>query len=52
MHAITLKTSIPGPKSQALLVRRKAALPQGPLHIAPIFVGRGGYEAARFALGI
>ena len=40
MSAICLKTGIPGPKSQALLARRKAAVPQGPFHIAPIFVER------------
>ena len=38
---ISLKTPIPGPKSQALLARRKAAVPQGPFNIAPIFVERG-----------
>ena len=41
MKTISLKTSIPGPKSQALLARRKAAVPQGPFNIAPIFVERG-----------
>jgi 4-aminobutyrate aminotransferase/(S)-3-amino-2-methylpropionate transaminase len=41
MHTISLKTAIPGPKSQALLARRKAAVPQGPFNIAPIFVDRG-----------
>ena len=41
MTTIWLKTSIPGPKSQALLARRKAAVPQGPFNIAPIFVERG-----------
>src|SRR5229473_45639 len=41
MHAISLKTPIPGPKSLALLARRKAAVPQGPFNIAPIFVERG-----------
>jgi 4-aminobutyrate aminotransferase/(S)-3-amino-2-methylpropionate transaminase len=39
--AISLKTSVPGPKSQALLRRRQAAVPQGPFHIAPIFVEHG-----------
>jgi len=41
MTTIALRTSIPGPKSQALLARRKAAVPQGPFNIAPIFVERG-----------
>ncbi len=41
LKAISLKSSIPGPKSQALLARRKAAVPQGPFNIAPIFVERG-----------
>jgi 4-aminobutyrate aminotransferase/(S)-3-amino-2-methylpropionate transaminase len=41
MHTISLKTPIPGPKSRALLARREAAVPQGPFHIAPIFVERG-----------
>ncbi|HUJ11952.1 MAG TPA: 4-aminobutyrate--2-oxoglutarate transaminase [Verrucomicrobiae bacterium] len=41
MKTISLKTSVPGPKSQALLARRKAAVPQGPFNIAPIFVERG-----------
>src|ERR1051325_10165780 len=40
MPAILLKTAIPGPHSQALLGRRKAAVPQGPFHVAPIFVER------------
>ena len=40
MSTISLKTSIPGPKSQALLARRKVAVPQGPFNIAPIFVER------------
>ena len=42
MTSISLKTSIPGPKSQALLARRKAAVPQGPFNIAPIFVEQAG----------
>lgn len=41
MQSIALKTSIPGPKSQALLARREAAVPRGPFNVAPIFVERG-----------
>jgi len=41
MKTISLKTSVPGPKSQALQARRQAAVPQGPFNIAPIFVERG-----------
>src|SRR2546426_11631910 len=41
VKAIRLNTPIPGPKSQALLARRKAAVPQGPFNIAPIFIERG-----------
>ena len=37
---IALKTRIPGPKSEALLARRAAAVCQGPFHIAPIFAER------------
>ena len=38
LKVISLKTPIPGPKSQALLARRKAAVPQGAFHLAPIFI--------------
>ena len=38
MKTISLKTSIPGPKSQALLARRQAAVPKGPFHVSPIFI--------------
>jgi 4-aminobutyrate aminotransferase/(S)-3-amino-2-methylpropionate transaminase len=41
MKIISLKTPIPGPKSEVLLARRKAAVPQGPFNIAPIFIERG-----------
>lgn len=40
MTAIRLRTSIPGPKSQALLERRQAAVARGPFHVAPIFIER------------
>ncbi|MEQ1920308.1 MAG: aminotransferase class III-fold pyridoxal phosphate-dependent enzyme, partial [Elusimicrobiota bacterium] len=35
---ISLKTSIPGPKSQALMARRRAAVARGPFHGTPVFV--------------
>ena len=35
---IVLKTSIPGPKSLALMARRKAAVARGPFHGTPVFV--------------
>jgi 4-aminobutyrate aminotransferase/(S)-3-amino-2-methylpropionate transaminase len=35
---IVLKTAIPGPKSVALMARRKAAVARGPFHGTPIFV--------------
>src|SRR6478672_4565380 len=38
VKTILLKTPIPGPRSQALLARRKAAVPQGVFNLAPIFV--------------
>ena len=37
---ISLLTPIPGPRSRALLERRTAAVPQGPFHVAPIFIER------------
>jgi 4-aminobutyrate aminotransferase/(S)-3-amino-2-methylpropionate transaminase len=40
MPTISLRTPIPGPRSEALSARRKAAVPQGPFNIAPIFVER------------
>ena len=47
--SISINTPIPGPKSQALLARRKAAVPQGPFNIAPIFVECGeGATVVRF----
>lgn len=38
MKSIVLKTSIPGPKSLALMARRKAAVARGPFHGTPVFV--------------
>jgi 4-aminobutyrate aminotransferase/(S)-3-amino-2-methylpropionate transaminase len=37
MKTIAMHTPVPGPRSQALLARRKAAVPQGPTNITPIF---------------
>lgn len=38
--AILLKTKIPGPKSQALMAQRQAAVARGPFHVTPIFVAK------------
>ncbi len=35
---ISLKTALPGPKSVALMARRKAAVARGPFHGTPVFV--------------
>src|SRR5215467_623957 len=40
MGTIRLKTSIPGPKSQALRERREAAVPRGLSHATPVYVAR------------
>jgi len=40
MKTINLKTAVPGPKSQALMARREAAIPRGPYHATPIFTAR------------
>jgi len=40
MKSIHLKTSIPGPKSQALMQRRQAAVPRGPYNSTPIFAAK------------
>src|SRR5713226_10523735 len=40
MTAIHLHTPIPGPRSQELMRRRVAAVPQGAYHVTPIFVAR------------
>jgi 4-aminobutyrate aminotransferase/(S)-3-amino-2-methylpropionate transaminase len=59
--AIVLKTKIPGPKSQALMARRQAAVARGPFHVTPIFVERAhgaivedvdGNQFIDFAAGI
>jgi 4-aminobutyrate aminotransferase / (S)-3-amino-2-methylpropionate transaminase / 5-aminovalerate transaminase len=40
MPAIRLRTSIPGPRSKALMERRAAAVPRGSYQAAPVFVAR------------
>ena len=40
MPSIQLRTPIPGPRSQALMRRRKAAVPQGAFHATPIFIAK------------
>src|SRR5258706_9113427 len=39
--AILLKTRVPGPKSQALMAERQAAVARGPFHVTPIFIAKG-----------
>ena len=40
MSTIQLRTSIPGPRSQALMRRRNSAVPQAVYHATPIFVAK------------
>lgn len=40
MSTIQLRTSIPGPRSQALMKRRDAAVVQGFFHATPVFVAK------------
>lgn len=40
MGSIQLRTTIPGPRSQALMKRREAAVPRGVYHASPIFAAR------------
>lgn len=40
MPAVHLQTSIPGPKSQALMQRRQAAIPRGPYNSSPVFIAK------------
>ncbi len=40
MSTIQLRTPIPGPRSQALMRRRNAAVPQGAFHATPIFIAK------------
>ena len=37
MAAIQIRTTIPGPASRALMVRRQAAVPRGVSHSTPVF---------------
>ena len=39
-----IKTEIPGPKSKALMERRRAATPPGVLNALPIFASEGHGE--------
>lgn len=45
MKTISLKTPIPGPKSVALMARRKAAVSNSPFIVTPIFAERGNGAA-------
>ncbi len=38
--AIQLKTAIPGPKSKALMERRRAEIARGPFHSTPVFLAQ------------
>jgi 4-aminobutyrate aminotransferase/(S)-3-amino-2-methylpropionate transaminase len=40
MSTIQLRTSIPGPRSRALMKRRNAAVVQGAFHATPVFVAK------------
>jgi 4-aminobutyrate aminotransferase/(S)-3-amino-2-methylpropionate transaminase len=41
MPSISIKTTIPGPKSQALMARRKAAVSNSPFIVTPLFIDHG-----------
>src|SRR5258708_32361151 len=41
MATIQLRTAIPGPRSQALMKRRNAAVVQASYHARPVFVAKG-----------
>ena len=45
MKTIQIKTAIPGPKSQALMARRKAAVSNSPFIVTPIFAESGSGAA-------
>jgi len=40
MPTIQLRTSIPGPRSQALMRRRNVAIPQAAFHATPVFIAK------------
>src|SRR6516225_4996493 len=40
MATVQLRTSIPGPRSQALMQRRNAAVVRGTFHATPVFVAK------------
>src|SRR5215470_13327901 len=40
MSTIQLRTSIPGPRSQALMARRNAAVVQAAFHATPVFINK------------
>src|SRR5215470_9391105 len=40
MSSIQLRTAIPGPRSQALMKRRNAAVVQGAFHATPVFIDK------------
>src|ERR1700728_2627253 len=40
MSTIQLRTAIPGPRSQALMKRRDAAVVRGTFHATPVFVAK------------
>ena len=61
MASINLKTSIPGPKSAALMKEREAHVARGPFHLSPIFLAKAkgalledvdGNQLIDFAAGI
>ncbi|HXU12647.1 MAG TPA: 4-aminobutyrate--2-oxoglutarate transaminase, partial [Candidatus Binatia bacterium] len=39
--SVVIKTPIPGPRSQELMLERQAAVPRGPYNITPLFIARG-----------
>ncbi|HMO04143.1 MAG TPA: 4-aminobutyrate--2-oxoglutarate transaminase [Kiritimatiellia bacterium] len=41
MPSISIKTAIPGPKSQELMARRKAAVSNSPFIVTPLFIDHG-----------